>query len=116
MKAAIYLGKENIEIQELPIPQLGDYDVLIKKFVEQMLRFISTERTQDIVLQLVRNLVMRLYHVLLQLVIKSLNFQSVNVYIRTHFFRQVIPVVQVLSEDFQNILRFLMQKETTLYI
>lgn len=30
MKAAIYLGKEHIEIQELPIPQLGDYDVLIK--------------------------------------------------------------------------------------
>lgn len=30
MKSAIYLGKENIEIKELPIPQLGDYDVLIK--------------------------------------------------------------------------------------
>lgn len=30
MKSAIYLGKENIEIQELPVPQIGDYDVLIK--------------------------------------------------------------------------------------
>lgn len=30
MKSAIYLGKENIEIRELPIPQIGDYDVLIK--------------------------------------------------------------------------------------
>lgn len=30
MKSAIYLGKKNIEIQEIPIPQLGDYDVLIK--------------------------------------------------------------------------------------
>lgn len=30
MKAAIYLGKENIEIRELPVPQLSDYDVLIQ--------------------------------------------------------------------------------------
>ena len=30
MKSAIYLGKENIKIQELPIPKVGDYDVLIK--------------------------------------------------------------------------------------
>jgi len=30
MKAAIYLGKKSIEIRELPIPKLGDYDVLIK--------------------------------------------------------------------------------------
>lgn len=30
MKAAIYLGKENIEIRELPLPALGERDVLIK--------------------------------------------------------------------------------------
>lgn len=30
MKSAIYLGKENIEIRELPIPEIGYYDVLIK--------------------------------------------------------------------------------------
>ena len=30
MKSAIYLGKENVQIQELPIPELGDHDVLVK--------------------------------------------------------------------------------------
>ena len=30
MKSAIYLGKENIEIQNRPMPVLDDYDVLIK--------------------------------------------------------------------------------------
>lgn len=30
MKSAIYMGKESIEIREIPIPTLGDYDVLIK--------------------------------------------------------------------------------------
>ena len=30
MKAGIYLGKENIEIREVDIPQVGDNDVLIK--------------------------------------------------------------------------------------
>lgn len=30
MKAGIYLGKEKIEIQELPLPEVGDYDVLIQ--------------------------------------------------------------------------------------
>lgn len=30
MKAGIYLGKENIEIKELPIPEVGDNDVVIK--------------------------------------------------------------------------------------
>lgn len=30
MKAAIYMGKQNIEIKDLPIKKLGDYDVLIK--------------------------------------------------------------------------------------
>ncbi|MGN1307305.1 MAG: zinc-binding dehydrogenase [Faecousia sp.] len=30
MKAAIYLGKENIEIRELPMPQCGDKDVIIE--------------------------------------------------------------------------------------
>lgn len=30
MKAAIYLGKENIAIRELPLPEVGDNDVLIQ--------------------------------------------------------------------------------------
>ncbi len=30
MKAGIYLGKENVEIRELPLPQVGDNDVLVK--------------------------------------------------------------------------------------
>lgn len=30
MKAAIYLGKENIEIREFPLPEVGDDDVLIQ--------------------------------------------------------------------------------------
>lgn len=30
MKAAIYMGKENIEIRELPMPEVGDNDVLIQ--------------------------------------------------------------------------------------
>lgn len=30
MKSAIYYGKENIKIEEVPIPQVGDDDVLIK--------------------------------------------------------------------------------------
>lgn len=30
MKAGIYLGKENIEIREMPIPEVGDNDVLVK--------------------------------------------------------------------------------------
>ena len=30
MKAEIYLGKENIEIQELELPEVGDRDVLVK--------------------------------------------------------------------------------------
>lgn len=30
MKAAIYMGKENVEVRELPIPACGDNDVLIK--------------------------------------------------------------------------------------
>lgn len=30
MKAGIYLGKEKIEIRELPLPEVGDNDVLIK--------------------------------------------------------------------------------------
>lgn len=30
MKAGIYLGKENIELRELPLPQVGDNDVLIQ--------------------------------------------------------------------------------------
>lgn len=30
MKSAIYMGKENIQIREVPIPEIGEYDVLIK--------------------------------------------------------------------------------------
>ena len=30
MKAAIYMGKENIEVRELPMPECGDDDVLIQ--------------------------------------------------------------------------------------
>ncbi|MDY6327866.1 MAG: alcohol dehydrogenase catalytic domain-containing protein [Lachnospiraceae bacterium] len=30
MKAGIYLGKENVEVSELPLPEVGDNDVLIQ--------------------------------------------------------------------------------------
>lgn len=30
MRAAVYLGKENIEIRELDIPEVGDNDVLVR--------------------------------------------------------------------------------------
>lgn len=30
MKAAIYMGKENIEVREIPTPECGDDDVLIQ--------------------------------------------------------------------------------------
>lgn len=30
MKAGIYLGKETVEIRELPLPEVGDNDVLIQ--------------------------------------------------------------------------------------
>ena len=30
MKAGIYLGKEQIELRELPIPEVGDEDVLVE--------------------------------------------------------------------------------------
>lgn len=30
MKAGIYLGKENVEVREIPTPELDDNDVLIK--------------------------------------------------------------------------------------
>lgn len=30
MKAAIYLGQENVEVRELPNPVCGDHDVVIK--------------------------------------------------------------------------------------
>ena len=30
MKAGIYLGKEKVEIKELPLPEVGDDDVLIE--------------------------------------------------------------------------------------
>ena len=31
IKAAIYLGQENVEVRELPNPVCGDHDVVIKK-------------------------------------------------------------------------------------
>lgn len=30
MKSAIYLGKENVEVREVPVPECGDNDILIK--------------------------------------------------------------------------------------
>lgn len=30
MKAAIYAGKEQIELKELPLPEVGEHDVLIQ--------------------------------------------------------------------------------------
>lgn len=30
MKAAIYMGKENVEVRELPVPECGERDVLIQ--------------------------------------------------------------------------------------
>ena len=30
MKSAIYLGKKNVKIKEMPIPEISDNDVLIK--------------------------------------------------------------------------------------
>lgn len=57
MKSAIYLGKENIEIQNRPMPELDDYDVLIKN-TKQSLKSLLLE-------------------------IKSQNLKSVNVFIHT---------------------------------
>lgn len=30
MKAAIYMGKENVEVRDLPVPECGERDVLIQ--------------------------------------------------------------------------------------
>ena len=30
MKAGIYLGKEHVELRELPLPEVGDNDVLVQ--------------------------------------------------------------------------------------
>lgn len=30
MKSAVYLGKENIEVREVPTPVCGDNDILVK--------------------------------------------------------------------------------------
>ena len=57
MKSAIYLGKENIDIQNRPMPELDDYDVLIKN-TKQSLKSLLLE-------------------------IKSQNLKSVNVFIHT---------------------------------
>lgn len=50
MKSAIYLGKENIEIQNRPMPELDDYDVLIKN-TKQSLKSVNVF-THTLVLQL----------------------------------------------------------------
>ena len=52
MKAGIYLGKENIEIQELELPEVGDRDVLVKTsipaYAVRMLLYIIMAQIQDI--------------------------------------------------------------------
>ena len=48
MKAGIYLGKEKVKIQELPLPEVGNYDVLIQVYVEQMWLFLCMVQIQDI--------------------------------------------------------------------
>ena len=39
MKAGIYLGKENIEVRELPLPEVGDDDVLIKNIYSSIIYY-----------------------------------------------------------------------------
>lgn len=49
MKSGIYLGKESIAIREIPIPEVGDNDVLsIQVFAEQMLQFFPMARIPGI--------------------------------------------------------------------
>lgn len=72
MKAGIYLGKEQIELRELPIPEVGDEDSSGRKYLFQYLwyRCVSLAfmvRVQGIKLLWVENLDMRRYHALLRL-------------------------------------------------
>ena len=77
MKSAIYLGKENIEIQNRPMPELGNYDVLIKN-TKQSLKSLLLE-------------------------IKSQNLKSVNVFIHTLVLQLEIQNEQEQLVDFLNI-------------
>mgnify|MGYP006886412571 FL=1 len=77
MKAGIYLGKENIEIQNRPMPELDDYDVLIKN-TKQSLKSLLLE-------------------------IKSQNLKSVNVFIHTLVLQLEIQNEQEQLVDFLNI-------------
>ena len=77
MKSAIYLGKENIEIQNRPMPVLDDYDVLIKN-TKQSLKSLLLE-------------------------IKSQNLKSVNVFIHTLVLQLEIQNEQEQLVDFLNI-------------
>ena len=77
MKSAIYLGKENIEIQNRPMPELDDYDVLIKN-TKQSLNSLLLE-------------------------IKSQNLKSVNVFIHTLVLQLEIQNEQEQLVDFLNI-------------
>lgn len=71
MKAGIYLGKEQIELRELPIPEVGDEDVLVENIypvsVVPMCQFTFMVRVQGIKLLWVENLDMRRYHALLRI-------------------------------------------------
>ena len=73
----IYLGKENIEIQNRPMPELDDYDVLIKN-TKQSLKSLLLE-------------------------IKSQNLKSVNVFIHTLVLQLEIQNEQEQLVDFLNI-------------
>lgn len=77
MKSAIYLGKENIEIQNRPMPELDDYDVLIKN-TKQSLKSLLLE-------------------------IKLQNLKSVNVFIHTLVLQLEIQNEQEQLVDFLNI-------------
>ena len=77
MKSAIYLGKENIEIQNRPMPEFDDYDVLIKN-TKQSLKSLLLE-------------------------IKSQNLKSVNVFIHTLVLQLEIQNEQEQLVDFLNI-------------
>lgn len=63
MKSAIYLGKEKIEIREVPMPSIGDDDVLIKNVYSSIcgteLRFINMVQILATVLKSAKNLVMK---------------------------------------------------------
>ena len=77
MKSAIYLGKENIEIKNRPMPELDDYDVLIKN-TKQSLKSLLLE-------------------------IKLQNLKSVNVFIHTLVLQLEIQNEQEQLVDFLNI-------------